>query len=47
VADRSAGTGAWTIEKVDRIPHRAGAPGLYGDGISDVFFDNFKVYRNQ
>ena len=38
---------AWTIEKVDRIPHRAGAPGLYGDGISDVFFDNFKVYRNQ
>ncbi len=38
---------AWTIEKVDRIPHRAGAPGLYGDGIADVFFDNFKVYRNQ
>ncbi len=38
---------AWTIEKVDRIPHRSGAPGLYGDGISDVFFDNFKVYRNQ
>jgi outer membrane protein assembly factor BamB len=38
---------AWTIEKVDAIPHRAGAPGLYGDGISDVFFDNFKVYRNQ
>jgi outer membrane protein assembly factor BamB len=37
----------WTIEKVDRIPHRAGAPGLYGDGISDVFFDNFKVYKNQ
>jgi outer membrane protein assembly factor BamB len=38
---------AWTIEKVDRIPHREGAPGLYGDGISDVFFDNFKVYKNQ
>jgi outer membrane protein assembly factor BamB len=37
----------WTIEKIDRIPHRAGAPGLYGDGISDVFFDNFKVYKNQ
>src|SRR5690606_5633028 len=36
---------AWTIEKVDTIPHRTGAPGLYGDGISDVFFDNFKVYR--
>lgn len=38
---------AWTVEKVDKIPHRAGAPGLYGDGISDVHFDNFKVYRNQ
>ena len=38
---------AWTIEKVDGIPHRAGAPGLYGDGISDVLFDNFTVYRNQ
>jgi hypothetical protein len=38
---------AWTIEKIDRIPHRAGAPGIYGDGISDVMFDNFKVYRNQ
>jgi outer membrane protein assembly factor BamB len=38
---------AWMIEKIDRIPHRAGAPGLYGDGISDVLFDNFKVYKNQ
>jgi outer membrane protein assembly factor BamB len=37
----------WLIEKVDRIPHRAGAPGLYADGISDVFFDNLKVYKNQ
>ncbi len=38
---------AWLIEKVDRIGHRHGSPGLYGDGISDVMFDNFKVYRNQ
>ncbi len=37
---------AWTIEKVDTIPHRRGSPGLYGDGISNVFFDNFKVYKN-
>ncbi|HUR20599.1 MAG TPA: PQQ-binding-like beta-propeller repeat protein [Vicinamibacterales bacterium] len=37
----------WLIEKVDKIPHRSGAPGLYGDGISDVFFDNLKVYKNQ
>ena len=38
---------AWTIEKVDKIPHVAGSPGIYADGISDVFFDNVKVYRNQ
>jgi outer membrane protein assembly factor BamB len=38
---------AWTIEKIDTIPHRKGSPGLYGDGISDVMFDNVRVYRNQ
>jgi hypothetical protein len=38
---------AWTIEKVDTIGHREGAPGIYADGISDVFFDNLRVYRNQ
>jgi hypothetical protein len=37
---------AWTIEKVDRIPHRHGAPGLYGDGISNLYFDNLRVYAN-
>ncbi|MDH4064356.1 MAG: PQQ-like beta-propeller repeat protein [Acidobacteriota bacterium] len=38
---------AWTIEKVDTIPHRAGSPGLYGDGISEIYFDNLRVYKNQ
>jgi outer membrane protein assembly factor BamB len=38
---------AWTIEKVDTIPHKMGSPGIYADGISDVYFDNLKVYRNQ
>ena len=37
----------WTIEKVDTIGHREGAPGLYADGYADIFFDNFRVYRNQ
>jgi outer membrane protein assembly factor BamB len=37
---------AWTIEKIDKIPHLAGSPGIYADGISDVYFDNVKVYRN-
>ena len=38
---------AWTIQKTDRIPHVKGSPGVYGDGISDVMFDNLRVYKNQ
>jgi outer membrane protein assembly factor BamB len=38
---------AWTVEKIDRIPHRMGSPGLYADGISDMYFDNVKVYKSQ
>lgn len=38
---------AWTVEKVDKIPHQMGSPGIYADGISDVYFDNVKVYKNQ
>jgi outer membrane protein assembly factor BamB len=37
---------AWTIEKIDKVPHLMGSPGIYADGISDVYFDNVKVYRN-
>jgi hypothetical protein len=38
---------AWTIEKVDRIPHRNGSPGLYADGIADITWDNVRVYGNR
>jgi outer membrane protein assembly factor BamB len=38
---------AWTIEKVDRIAHHQGSPGLYGDGISEMYFDNVSVYPNK
>lgn len=38
---------AWTIEKVDTIAHAAGSPGLYGDGISELYFDNVTVYPNR
>jgi outer membrane protein assembly factor BamB len=38
---------AWTIEKVDKIPHRSGSPGIYADGISDVYFDNLAIYPNK
>ena len=34
---------AWTIEFVDPLPHRHGAPGLYADAANEVFFDNVKV----
>lgn len=37
----------WMIEKIDKIGHKNGAPGIYADGISDVMFDNLKVYKNQ
>ena len=38
---------AWTIEKSDPIGHREGSPGVYGDGISEIYLDNLKVYKNQ
>jgi outer membrane protein assembly factor BamB len=38
---------AWTIQKIDTIGHKMGSPGVYGDGISDIFVDNLKVYKNQ
>ena len=38
---------AWLVEKVDTIPHRHGAPGIYTDAGSDISVDNIKVYRNQ
>jgi outer membrane protein assembly factor BamB len=37
----------WTIEKTDRIAHREGSPGIYGDGISEIYFDNVSVYPNK
>ena len=38
---------AWTIEKIDTIAHLEGSPGLYGDGISEVYFDNVTVYPSK
>ena len=37
---------AWSIEKIDKIPHRVGSPGLYADGISEIYFDNVRVFKN-
>ena len=37
----------WMIERVDPIPNRQGAPGIFGNALAEIFFDNLKVYRNQ
>lgn len=33
----------WQVEKIDRIPHRSGSPGLYADAPHGAYFDNIKV----
>jgi len=36
----------WTIEKIDPVGSREGAPGIYADAANEVFFDNIKVVKN-
>jgi outer membrane protein assembly factor BamB len=38
---------AWTIERVDPIGIRQGAPGIYADSPNEIFFDNLKVTPNK
>jgi outer membrane protein assembly factor BamB len=38
---------AWVIERVDPIPNRQGAPGIFGNGLAEIYFDNIKVYANK
>jgi outer membrane protein assembly factor BamB len=38
---------AWTIDYLDRMPHRQGAAGIYADASADTFVDNVKVTQNQ
>src|SRR5689334_6267346 len=38
---------AWMIERIDPIPNRQGAPGIYGNGLAELYFDNIKVYANK
>ena len=38
---------AWMIERVDPIPNRQGAPGIFGNGLAEIYFDNLKVYSNK
>jgi hypothetical protein len=39
----------WTVERTDApgLGIRQGSPGLFGDAVNEVYFDNFKVYANK
>ena len=37
----------WMIERIDPIPNRQGAPGIFGNALAEIFFDNLKVYSNK
>jgi hypothetical protein len=37
---------AWMIERVDPIPNKQGAPGIFGNALAELYFDNLKVYKN-
>src|SRR5688572_13854388 len=38
---------AWMSEGIDPIPNRQGAPGIFGNALAEVYFDNLKVYANK
>ncbi|MCA1601742.1 MAG: hypothetical protein LC776_08930, partial [Acidobacteria bacterium] len=38
---------AWMIERMDPIPNRQGAPGIFGNALAEIYFDNLKVYANK
>jgi hypothetical protein len=38
---------AWMIERIDPIPNRQGAPGVFGNALAEISFDNLKVYANK
>jgi hypothetical protein len=38
---------AWSIDFLDKMPHRRGAAGIYADASAEIFVDNVKVTANQ
>ena len=38
---------AWTVERIDPIGNRQGSPGIFGNALAEIHFDNLKVYANQ
>ena len=37
---------AWTIERIDPIGNRQGSPGVFGNALAEIYFDNIKVTPN-
>ncbi len=37
----------WMVERIDPIPNRQGAPGIFGNALAEIYFDNLKVYSNK
>ncbi|HET6893727.1 MAG TPA: PQQ-binding-like beta-propeller repeat protein [Pyrinomonadaceae bacterium] len=37
----------WMIERIDPVPNRQGAPGIFGNALAEIYFDNLKVYQNK
>jgi outer membrane protein assembly factor BamB len=38
---------AWMIERVDPIGNHQGSPGIFGNAVAEIYFDNLKVYPNK
>ncbi|MFQ5865071.1 MAG: PQQ-binding-like beta-propeller repeat protein [bacterium] len=38
---------AWTITAEDPIPNLHGSPGLYGDAVTNIYYDNVKIARSE
>ncbi len=38
---------AWTITLEDPIVVQEGAPGIYGDSVTDIYYDDFSVKGNE
>jgi outer membrane protein assembly factor BamB len=37
----------WLVEKIDKIGHKRGSPGLYADAPWGAYYDNVRVYPNE
>jgi hypothetical protein len=35
------------IERVDPIGNHQGSPGIFGNAVAEIYFDNLKVYPNK